>query len=45
MLPLTLPRLSLVFAGIVVAKDAGKSDQALVALRLSVHDNPWPSIC
>jgi hypothetical protein len=28
-----------------VQKHAGKSDQALVALRLSVHEDPWPCIC
>jgi hypothetical protein len=36
---------SLLFVAFVGAKDAGKGDQALVALLLSVHDNPWLSIC
>ena len=38
-------QLFLLILVVVSAKHAGKSDQALVALRLSVHANPWPSIC
>jgi hypothetical protein len=43
--PPTLPHFALLFVDFVGAKDAGEGDQALVAVLLSVHDNPWPSIC